>query len=60
MNVEERLPLLIQKQLEAHIKRHPPLFPWEMEFDDYETSDPESDNSKLISISTLLPRLNSD
>jgi hypothetical protein len=39
--VEDRLPLLIQKRLEAEIQKHPPLFPWETEFDDYEPTEPE-------------------
>jgi hypothetical protein len=48
--VEDRLPLLIQKQLEAEIQKHPPLFPWETEFDDYEPTEPESGHSKLIEL----------
>jgi hypothetical protein len=42
--VEDRLPLLIQKQLDAKIQRDPPLFPWEIEFDDYETTNLEAIN----------------
>jgi hypothetical protein len=46
--VEDRLPLLIQKRLEAEIQKHPPLFPWETEFDDYEPTEPEFGHPKLI------------
>jgi hypothetical protein len=49
--VEDRLPLLIQKQLDAEIEQRPPLFPWETEVDDYEVTDAESGNPKLITIS---------
>jgi hypothetical protein len=48
--VEDRLPLLIQKQLDAEIQQRPPLFPWETEVDDYETIEAESGNPKLINI----------
>ena len=58
--MENRLPLLIQKQLDAKIQRHPPLFPWEIEFDDYETTDLEAENPQIINILTLPPELNSD
>ncbi len=51
--VEDRLPLLIQKRLEAEIQKHPPLFPWETEFDDYEPTEPEFGHSKLIHPPTL-------
>jgi hypothetical protein len=53
--VEHRLPLLIQKQLNAKIKQRPPLFPWETEVSDYETNHPESGNLKLIKISNPSP-----
>jgi hypothetical protein len=53
--VEDRLPLLIQKQLNAEIEQHPPLFPWETEVDEYESSAAESGHPKHISISTTLP-----
>lgn len=53
--VEDRLPLLIQKQLNAEIEQHPPLFPWETEVDEYESSAAESGHPKLISISNTLP-----
>lgn len=46
--VEDRLPLLIQKRLEAEIQKRPPLFPWETEFDDYEPAEPELGHPKLI------------
>jgi hypothetical protein len=49
-NVEDRLPLLIQKQLNAKIQQHPPLFPWETEVDDYDANDPESGHPKPINI----------
>jgi hypothetical protein len=59
--MEDRLPLLIQKQLEAEIKQRPPLFPWETKVDDYETNEAESGHPKVISIPTLPPNLtNSD
>jgi hypothetical protein len=51
--VEDRLPLLIQKRLEAEVQKHPPLFPWETEFDDYEPTEPEFGHSKLINPPTL-------
>ncbi len=50
--VEDRLPLLIQKQLNAEIEQRPPLFPWETEVDEYEASEAESGNPKLMRIST--------
>jgi hypothetical protein len=50
--VEDQLPLLIQKQLNAEIEQRPPLFPWETEVDEYESSATESGHPKLISIST--------
>jgi hypothetical protein len=46
--VEDRLPLLIQKRLEAEIQKHPPLFPWETELDDYEPTESEFGHPKLI------------
>ena len=54
-NVEDRLPLLIQKQLNAIIRKQPPLFPWETEIEDYDTTEVESGNSKFISPPTLSP-----
>jgi hypothetical protein len=54
--VEDRLPLLIQKRLEAEIQKRPPLFPWETELDDYEPSEPEFGNPKLIEPPTLPER----
>jgi hypothetical protein len=59
-NVEDRLPLLIQKQLQAEIQQHPPLFPWETETDEYETIETESGNPKLINIQTLSPEPHRD
>jgi hypothetical protein len=53
--VEDRLPLLIQKQLNAEIEQRPPLFPWETEVDEYESNTAESGNHKLISNSTTSP-----
>ncbi len=50
--VEDRLPLLIQKRLDAEIQKHPPLFPWETELDDYETTESESGHLKSISTPT--------
>jgi hypothetical protein len=54
-NVEDRLPLLIQKQLNAVIQKHPPLFPWETKIEDYETTEVESGNPKLTSPPPVLP-----
>jgi hypothetical protein len=53
--VEERLPLLIQKRLNAEIQQHPPLFPWETEVDDYDKNEGESGNSKLIHLPISSP-----
>ena len=52
--MEDRLPLLIQKQLNAIIQRNPPLFPWETKLEEYETSESESGHPKP-SIPTPLP-----
>jgi hypothetical protein len=49
--VEDRLPLLIQKQLNAEIQERPPLFPWETEVDDYETTEAESGHPIFINVS---------
>ncbi len=54
-NVEDRLPLLIQKQLEAEIQKHPPLFPWETEIDEYEPTESESGHLKHIKTPTPSP-----
>ena len=54
-NVEDRLPSLIQKQLDAEIKQRPPLFPWETEVEDYETTEAESGHPILIEIPTAPP-----
>jgi hypothetical protein len=55
--VEDRLPLLIQKRLNAEIQRHPPLFPWEteMEVEDDGATEPESGNPKLINLPVPSP-----
>ena len=37
--MEDRLPILIQKQLDAEIHQRPLLFPWETEVDEYDTTD---------------------
>ncbi len=58
--MEDRLPLLIQKQLQAKIEQQPPLFPWETKVDDYDRNDPESGQTKNISIPTIPPNPNSD
>lgn len=58
--VEDRLPLLIQKRLEAEIQQRPLLFPWETELDDYDTTEVEYGNLRLISIPTSLPEFTSD
>jgi hypothetical protein len=50
--VEDRLPLLIQKQLDAEIEQHPPLFPWETEVDEYEPPETEFGHPKLINLPT--------
>jgi hypothetical protein len=49
-NVEDRLPLLVQKQLDAKIRQRPPLFPWETKLEEYETTEDESGNPKSINI----------
>lgn len=50
--MEDQLPLLIQKQLNAEIEQHPPLFPWETEVDEYDAAiDAESGHPKHIRIS---------
>jgi hypothetical protein len=54
-NVEDRLPLLIRKQLNAKIQKNPPLFPWETEIEDYEVSEAESGNPDLIDIPISAP-----
>ncbi len=58
--MEDRLPLLIQKQLDAEIEQRPPLFPWETEVDDYETTEAESGNPILINISISSTNPNGD
>jgi hypothetical protein len=58
--VEDRLPLLIQKQLEAEIEQRPPVFPWELEVEEYDTKEGESGYPRFISIPTLPPDPNSD
>lgn len=58
--MEDRLPLLIQKQLDAEIQQHPPLFPWETEVDEYEANEPESGNPKLINIPVPSPETDCD
>ena len=58
-NVEDRLPVLIQKQLDAKIKQHPPLFPWETEVEEYETIEAEFGHS-ILNIPTLPPEPNAD
>jgi hypothetical protein len=59
-NVEDRLPLLIQEQLNAEIQQHPPLFPWETEVDEYEITEAEFGNPKLMPIPTPLSEPNYD
>jgi hypothetical protein len=44
--VEERLPLLIQKLLEAQIRKNPPVFPWERNINRNDTIEPESGHTK--------------
>jgi hypothetical protein len=58
--VEDRLPLFIQKRLEAEIQQRPLLFPWEKEIDDDETIEVEYGNLRLISIPTSLSEFTSD
>ena len=53
--MEDRLPLSIQKQLNAEIEQHPPLFPWETEVDEYAASETESGHPIHIRISTTSP-----
>ena len=59
-NVEDRLPLLIQKQLNAVIQQHPPLFPWETKIEDYETTEAKSGNPKLTNPPTSSPKPDRD
>jgi hypothetical protein len=54
-NVEDRLPLLIQKQLDAEIQQNPPLFPWETEVDDYEVTEAEFGHPDLNHIPSSSP-----
>jgi hypothetical protein len=58
--VEDRLPLLIQKQLQAKIEQQPPIFPWETKIDDYDTNEVEFGHPKDISIPALPPNPNRD
>jgi hypothetical protein len=58
--VEDRLPLLIQKRLNSEIQQHPPLFPWETEVEEYETTEAESGHPKLIHIPISSPEPNCD
>jgi hypothetical protein len=58
--VEDRLPILIQKQLDAEIKQRPPLFPWETEVDDYESTEPESGHPRFTIVPCLPPEVTSD
>jgi hypothetical protein len=53
--VEDRLPLLIQKQLQAKIEQQPPLFPWETKVEDYDRNEGESGHHKDISIPASPP-----
>ncbi len=46
--MEDQLPILIQKQLNAEIERCPPLFPWETEVDEYDTTEARFGHPKLI------------
>jgi hypothetical protein len=58
--VEDRLPILIQKQLDAEIHQRPPLFPWETDVDEYDATEAESGNSKIISFPTSVLEESSD
>jgi hypothetical protein len=53
--VEDRLPLLIQKQLQAKIEQQPPLFPWETKVEDYDRNEGKSGHHKDISIPASPP-----
>lgn len=59
-NVEDRLPILIQKQLDAEIHQRPPLFPWETDVDEYDAREDESGHPKIISFPTSVPKESSD
>ena len=59
-SVEDRLPLLIQKQLDAEIEQRPPLFPWETEVDDYDATEVDSGHPKVINTSTSLESVSLD
>ena len=50
--MEDQLPLLIQKQLNAEIEQRPPIFPWETEVDEYGSSEAEFGHAELIRVST--------
>jgi hypothetical protein len=54
--VEDRLPILIQKQLDAEIHQRPPLFPWETDVDEYDAREDESGHPKIISFPTSVPQ----
>ena len=58
--MEDRLPILIQKQLDAEIHQRPPLFPWETDVDEYDATETGSGNSKVISFPTAVPKETSD
>ena len=58
--MEDRLPLLIQKQLNAEIEQRPPLFPWETEVDDYDATEVDSGHPKLTNTSTSLESVSLD
>ena len=58
--MEDRLPILIQKQLDAEIHQRPPLFPWETDVEEYDATEAESGNSKIISFPTSVPEVTSD
>lgn len=55
LKVEDRLPFIIRKRLEAEIRKKPPLFPWEQELEEYEATDPESGNTIPIDSSIPAP-----
>ncbi len=58
--MEDRLPILIQKQLDAEIRQRPPLFPWETELDEYESTDAESGHPRVTIVPSLSPEMTSE
>ncbi len=58
--MEDRLPILIQKQLDAEIRQRPPLFPWETEVDDYESTEAEFGHPRFTIVPSFPPEVTSE